>query len=473
MSPGDLLAAADGLGAGVRLLDEGAAPLVVDLASTTGWSGPAADAAAAARARLLRRHAQLAGSARSVEAHVRRAADALLGGTPNETADGELAAALDATVPEPPAIRPCLAGPPSGTDPRAVAAWWSGLDQDTRDDLIRHRPDLVGGLDGIPASARDRANRERLDAARAEADAENRGLVRELMRARWIGDLARVGRHAREVRARLDRLAAVDAALAGPDRELLVLEDDPTTTRAAVASGDVDTAANVGVFTPGFTAGVADLSERLDELDGVRRAAGPGTAMVAWYGYDAPKWDGVLDRDRSVLGEQSARIGAARLSRFLDGVDAARPTPAHLTAIGHSYGSVTTAMATGDRSTGGSDAAQDVVLLGSPGAGPRPTRPLGHEWVVEAAGDPVADAGWFGPDPNRMPGVVGLSAREVVQPDGRVLTGSHGHEQYLQPGSTSAANVADIVAGRPGDAILDRGIGAGDRLRGLVEAPGR
>ena len=91
---------------------------------------------------------------------------------------------------------------------------------------------------------------------------------------------------------------------------------------------------------------------------------------------------------------------------------------------------------------GGAEGVDDVVHLGSPGIGEVPGRPPGHAWVVEAAGDPVADTAWFGPDPNRMPGVTGLSAREVVLPDGRVLAESRGHGAYLTPGTTSAANVA-------------------------------
>ena len=64
--------------------------------------------------------------------------------------------------------------------------------------------------------------------------------------------------------------------------------------------------------------------------------------------------------------------------------------------------------------------------------------------------------------------LTGLSAREVALPDGRVLAESRGHHGYLAPGSTSAANVAAVVGGRPQDAVLDRGIDVGDRLRRLA-----
>jgi hypothetical protein len=115
------------------------------------------------------------------------------------------------------------------------------------------------------------------------------------------------------------------------------------------------------------------------------------------------------------------------------------------------------------------------VLLGSPGVTPAPDRP-GHVWVAEARGDPVADTGWFGADPSSSPGVHGLASR--AQPartarSGRPLpatAGSWGHVGYLRSGSTSAAGVAAVVAGRPDDVVEERTTGAGDRLRGLLGA---
>jgi hypothetical protein len=55
-------------------------------------------------------------------------------------------------------------------------------------------------------------------------------------------------------------------------------------------------------------------------------------------------------------------------------------------------------------------------------------------------------------------------------PSGSALpptAGVRGHGGYLRPGSTSAEGVAAVVAGRPGDVVEDRTVGAGDRLRDL------
>jgi len=434
-----------------------------------GWRGPAAGAATAAGAALGERHRGLLADLDGVLVALRTAA--VGAGTAPDQADAALAAALDAAGHAAPVPSPTVPlGGARGPDADAVARWWAGLDPDARAVLERERPALVGGLDGLPAAVRDRANRAVLAGAREQARQEERAAVERLARVRGPVELARIGWQLHEVRTRLARLTAVATAIDRPGRALLDLEVDPAPAdgegvRAAVAQGDVDAAAHVGVYTPGFTSGVDDLPERLGELDALAAAAGPGTATVAWYGYDAPQVDEVLDPDRSVLGRAAAEEGGGRLASFLDGLDAARPADAHVTAIGHSYGSVVTAAAL---APGGADGVDDAVYLGSPGVGDAPGRPPGHAFVVEAGGDPVADAAWFGPDPNRAPGVTGLSAREVVLPDGQVLAGSRGHSGYLEPGSTSAANIAAVVGGRPGDVVLDRGVDAGDRLRRLV-----
>ncbi|MEJ2886759.1 alpha/beta hydrolase [Actinomycetospora aeridis] len=446
-------------------------------APVPGWIGAAATAAEASRVALLGAHEGLLDELDAVLRSLGVAALALGAGTPPLVVDAALAAALAAAGAQPTVTIPAATAPAGATvpglAPEAVARWWSDLDPEARAALERDRPALVGGLDGLPAAVRDRANRRVLAAAQAEARAEETAARDRLARSRHPVELARAGGELHEVRARLARLGAVAAAVDRPGRALLDLEVDRHATvgqgvRAAVAQGDVDTAAHVGVVTPGFTTGVDELPGRLEELGALIDAAGPGTAAVAWYGYDAPQLDEVADPDRSVLGRAPAEEGGRRLAAFLGGLDAARPgtgADPHLTAVGHSYGSMVTAAALDDRGAAGAD---DVVYLGSPGVGPTPGRPAGHAWVVEATGDATADTAWFGPDPNRMPGVTGLSAREVALPDGRVLTESRGHHGYLTPGSTSAENVAAVVGGRPQDAVLDRGIDAGDRLRRLV-----
>jgi len=59
--------------------------------------------------------------------------------------------------------------------------------------------------------------------------------------------------------------------------------------------------------------------------------------------------------------------------------------------------------------------------------------------VAEARWDPVADLGWFGPDPSERSDAVLLPT-----------DGTSGHGDYLVPGSTSARGIAAVVAGVPG-----------------------
>ena len=144
----------------------------------------------------------------------------------------------------------------------------------------------------------------------------------------------------------------------------------------------------------------AALRDRsLSALGGAGRG-GESVAAVAWLGYDVPA--GAV----AVSTPDAARRGGADLARFYDGIDASRRADPHLTALGHSYGSLTTGYAL--QQAHGVD---DAVVFGSPGIGTDHVGdlhvPPGHTGVVEAPWDPVADLGWFGDDPNRLDGVTG------------------------------------------------------------------
>lgn len=428
-----------------------------------GWSGPASEVARASWLRLVDRGGDVIDRAHRLVAVVADVADSA--GLPlGPTQDARLAAALlTAGRPGPAPVGAPLDAP----SPAGVAHWWAGLDDTERVRLTGERPELVGGLDGIPALDRDRANRLRLAAARREAQAQEAVLDAERDRAAGWGDRQDLEDRLDEVHARLGRLAAVGEAVATGGHALLDL--DPATGRAAIATGDVDHAAHVGVFVPGFTARAEDLPERVAELEVLAARAGPGTAVVAWYDYVTPQWSGIGDPRRSVLGTRPASDAAGRLASFLTGVDVARPGgPAHLTAIGHSYGTLAVAQA-----LPAARGVDDVVLLGSPGVTPWPVRP-GHVWVGEARGDAIADTGWFGPDPSAVPGVRLLATGPQparTTPSGATVpatAGSRGHGGYLRPGSTSAEAVAAVVAGRGADAPQDPTPGVGDRLRGLL-----
>ncbi len=183
-------------------------------------------------------------------------------------------------------------------------------------------------------------------------------------------------------------------------------------------------------------------------------------ATVSWLGYEAPQWGDLARPSRSVTDDAAARRGAVDLAAFNNGLDAARTRPAHLTALGHSYGSLTTSLAL-QRGTG----VDDAVLFGSPGLGTSDVADLGlrpgRVYVAEAREDPVADFASFGSDPNQLDGVTGLSAaRSVI--DGVVRQESVGHSEYLTDDTTSQYGMAAVVAGLPELVPHDDGFGLGD-----------
>ncbi len=179
-----------------------------------------------------------------------------------------------------------------------------------------------------------------------------------------------------------------------------------------------------------------------------------------WIGYDAPS-DTMRDFPR-VGFEGAAREGGERLSEYVDGLRATDTgTQAHLTVVGHSYGSTATAHAATDAGL----AADDIVLVGSPGAGGGVDHAsdLGvgadHVWAGNNSRDGVAqlaDDGWIGGGTLFGAGL----GNDVAEDDfganrfrAELTTRnentnlSDAHENYFKPGSESLYNIAQIVVG--------------------------
>ncbi len=506
------------LAAAVRTLDAALRRTSTSLASAETLSLQAATCAAAAGGRLddAGRYLDLSGSTAATPDTFGPAASAGRAGTGHSAggpvglgdlaetlaaravaearwADEALAAALRALEPDlasPPSSVPLarpagrvvpaasaiadLTGGTAGAalaDPTQRLAWWDALTPDAQQEAVTAQPDLVGTTDGIPAWARDRANRLRLvradDALRDAAerlrpsgpDHGSSAALGPETGAATVGLLAgAAGRAASlRVRSRQEALTAVERVLATSDgqrRQLLVLDLSGPSPRAAVAVGDVDRAQHVAVVVPGFTTTVAgdlDGSDRLSaQLADVARREAMGwgdrgqVAVVSWLGYDAPQATDTLS-SRSVVLQTSAQAGADALAPFLRGL----PPNAHLTVVAHSYGSTTAGLALARGGTG----VDDLVAIGSPGLGVRSTRALGlpaaHVHVLEAVDDPVADLGWFGADPSRLAGVDRPSTDAAVRTDGTTGLQSVGHSAYLTPGTTSQWNIAAIVVGLP------------------------
>lgn len=350
--------------------------------------------------------------------------------------------------------------PSQGGTPEQVADWWASLSEEEQYAVLAARPELIGGADGIPAVVRDHANRLLL-----ETDLEAMEL-REERGEQLFGDYQAL-ENARSAQAALEAGAErVDPITGEKLVPLLHLYDSSAfggDGKVAIAFGDPDTADHVSVMVPGLTSRGTEAESNAEHAFSIYESARfsdpySSAASIMWIGYDAPSdWDSA-----TVAGEGRAEAGGELLSRYVDGLRASRDgSPAHLTVIGHSYGSTTTAHAATDHGL----AADDIVLVGSPGAGggTEHASELGvgadHVWAGNNSRDLVAalaDDGWMG---GWMLGGAGLG-NDIVEDDfganrfqaesttrADVVRNFDDHTKYFNPGTESLYNIGQIVVG--------------------------
>ncbi|MGQ0839226.1 alpha/beta hydrolase [Actinokineospora sp.] len=263
---------------------------------------------------------------------------------------------------------------------------------------------------------------------------------------------------------KLKALDGIETMLANGDRHLLVLDTSGDRTRAAVAIGDVSTADHVAVFTPGMNSSVGgnmpgydndmnELRERTEQELKYANRPQETVAVVTWLNYEPPTTDSIWESAGS-LSDDRATDGANRLAPFLEGINASSRTDPHLTALGHSYGSLTTGIALRDHPNTGVD---EAVFFGSPGLGVDSVAelhiPQDHGYNMAAFDDPVTHVGLtehHGPAPHAIQDMTQLSTKEHIAPDGRRFDASSGHSEYLRAGddyTTSEWNMANVIAG--------------------------
>ncbi|WP_020673643.1 alpha/beta hydrolase [Amycolatopsis nigrescens] len=374
-----------------------------------------------------------------------------------------------------------LSPPADGATVAQNAAWWATLSPNQQRRLIHDLPELVGNRDGVQGWARSEANlalvgkeRTTLQNARANLQGQLEKLTngpghqntRNLLQA----ELAKIN-------DKLSSLDSIDKMMLDPrtrkpleGRQLLSLDMGGDRAKAAVATGNIDTAKHVGVFTPGMNSNVqGSLSGYVEDMDEVRRYAnglagdsptGNSVAMVTWLGYEPPtlQADDMRDVGGLITGAPASE-GANKLANFQEGINASRRDDPHLTALGHSYGSTTTGIALTQN-----HGVDDAVFFGSPGISETPTPvfntsnlniPEGHAYNLSAEGDDVADAvpvtTRYGPHLESMPGMNQLSTDGTTGPQGP-MAASHGHSEYAKGDgrmATSEYNMAAIVSGHP------------------------
>lgn len=206
-------------------------------------------------------------------------------------------------------------------------------------------------------------------------------------------------------------LQAVDKSVSGfPGRKLMLLDTKSgDMAHAAVAIGDPDTASHVSITAPGLNTTVhRSIGSMTEEAANLQRetyrqlGASPGheledVSTIAWIGYDAPQIPGWDEKGASLAGawgvshDDMAKVGAHDLAGFYDGIKASHEgVPAEVTAIGHSYGSLTTGLALQEP---GSHGITDAIFYGSPGIeATTPGQlqlPEGHVFTMETPDDPI------------------------------------------------------------------------------------
>ncbi|MFD9906340.1 alpha/beta hydrolase [Streptomyces sp. NPDC059063] len=348
------------------------------------------------------------------------------------------------------AARNYLASQVLDKSPEGRKEWWENLSKKEREEYITSFPDVIGNLDGIPAETRDEANRENLRLTIASLE----------------------GQKGEDAQEKLQGLKGIQEKLKQatyPPMYLLGVGIEGN-GRAIVSYGNPDTAKNVSAYVPGLGTKLnADFAD-----DTVRRAFqtakgaqayNPSSASIVWLGYDAPDLLGVGSTT-------DAKKGAPDYSTFMDGVRTTNEHKnPHITAIGHSYGSL--AVGTAARQHGGIPGVDDIILLGSPGTGAQHASELNvgkeHVFVGSADNDPVThlppwkevllgfkkygdDQLYFGRDPaSDKFGATRMESGDGPLPlwlSGKGVTPAHSGYFDAERNPSAADNIARIVAGR-------------------------
>ncbi|WP_405750845.1 alpha/beta hydrolase family protein [Streptomyces sp. NBC_00012] len=269
---------------------------------------------------------------------------------------------------------------PYDASPAERNSWWSALTDEHREEYLAVYPDRIGNLDGIPALVRDAANRDNLQLLMGKLE----------------------GRDDAKSQTQLTALREIDRQLRAGSRPPMYLLGigDEGNGRAIVSFGNPDTAKNVAAYVPGLGTSLdkefakGDLKRARDTAIGANEMnPGSPTASIVWLGYDAPQVSvGDPTGNLDVAGKGAASAGAPAYNQFMAGISATHQVgDPHVTAIGHSYGSLTVGLAA--QEDGGIPGADEVVLVGSPGTGARSAEELGvgreHVFVGAAENDPV------------------------------------------------------------------------------------
>jgi hypothetical protein len=331
-----------------------------------------------------------------------------------------------------------------------VAAFFASLTAAQQDRLVRTYPLVVGNFDGAPVPLRYRANALAME--------------QELAGQKDLATNPSVAASTRS--AASSRVATLNKLLI-PGRNFLVF--DPR-GRGLIAEvyGDLETAQNVSVLVPGSdmdlahfdrgdTAtplkGAAGMAQALRAEEG-RVSPGTSTAVIAWSGYVTPVG---LGADAATA--RLAEAAAPRLDSLLAGLAQTTHPVTAPTLFCHSYGSVVCGIAApgihADRGP------TDMVVFGSPGMDVPDAAALGDGVRLWATARNPGD--WISNVPYLEVAGLGHGADPTGADFGSHViasTGASGHNGYLNTGSASLRNFADIALDRYSDVVCSNNNGA-------------
>ena len=388
--------------------------------------------------------------------------------------------------------------PQPNWSPSQVAAWWNSLPEDRKQLLMDHRPDDIRHLDGLPAYARDRANRFALDGYFDEKGEYHKGALADAEQAvkdaqkeydeshkRRSAYEPRSGHMNSEERAAKEKL---DRALEKyQDLKVIKSQTDPISrltrghapaylldfnydekyhrTTAIVSAGNPDTATHVSTLVPGIGTNVrGDLDYYMEFNDRLRKQTSHAgvdpnnVAAISYLGYVAPKNS---FNDLGIV--QAADIGyanraAPKLAQFEEGLRASANANGHKflnTLLTHSYGSTTGGKSATLMAPGTVDR---LILAGSPGGGVQSIDEYNvpNKQVYVSAvpsGDFVEGLGTiigYGKDPQNLEGITHLSGDATGSAEYAPLAGkmtTENHMAYFHEGTRTSQDFANIVAG--------------------------
>ncbi|MET9201897.1 alpha/beta hydrolase, partial [Gordonia sp. NPDC003585] len=379
------------------------------------------------------------------------------------------------------------APPPKGATPAAVRADWDALPADQQRALIATHPEWLGNAPGIPSDVRHEVNLSRLAGVRSHLrevrDRMRKQVDRHLFGGLFTNEdagLKQVERKIADVERLQELIGDKPWSRQNPDGRMLLLLDMASGEqgKAAVAIGNPDDADHVSVTTPGMDTNIRDsFPGAMGEIESLRDEAyrqlrltpgrhGETVSTIMWLGYEPPDNRGTRLPGWSffeVAQQDRATNGAPDLVEFYRGLDAtSNKDDPHLSAFGHSYGSLTQGIALQQP---GGHPIDDAAFYGSPGfeAGTEAELGLapGHGFVMQGDRDWIAKFqtrkrfGLNGPAPLTT-NLRRLDVNPRTTPDGIEREGAHTHADYPRNGSNwqlrvSGYHLARILAGLPPD----------------------